>query len=134
MTLITAPFFKFYKTWAFGSDTKENGLLEKWKGRVEKTQKSIHEKMNICKKCIQPEQVRKKFTTAKAKKGEKGEQKTFKLKRHHPTPLTFLMVCHLKDNQLISTINIDKLIDWRIDWSLHLYSPVGGIYTPMVWK
>ena len=67
--------------------------------------------MSICKKCIQPEQVRKKFTPAKAKKGEKGEQKTFKLKRHYPTPLTFLMVCHLKDNQLIPTINVDGLID-----------------------
>lgn len=30
--------------------------------------------MSICKKGIQPEQVRKKFTPAKAKKGEKGEQ------------------------------------------------------------
>ena len=29
--------------------------------------------MSICKKCIQPEEVRKKFTTAKAKKGEKCE-------------------------------------------------------------
>ena len=67
--------------------------------------------MSICKKCIQSEQVRKKFTPAKAKKGEKGEQKTFKLKRHYPTPLTFLMVCHLKDNQLIPTINVDGLID-----------------------
>lgn len=68
-------------------------------------------KMSICKKYTQPEQVRKKFTTAKGKKGEKGEQKTFKLKRHYPTPLNFLMVCHLNDNQLISTININKLID-----------------------
>ena len=67
--------------------------------------------MSICKKCIQPEEVRKTFTTAKAKKGEKCEQKTFKLKRYHPSPLNFLMVCHLNDNQLISTININKLID-----------------------
>lgn len=71
--------------------------------------------MSICKKYTQPEQVRKKFTTAKkgkkGEKGEKGEEKTFKLKQHHPTPLNFLMVCHLNDNQLISTIHINKLID-----------------------
>ena len=41
LTLIILLLFKFYKAWAFGSDTKGDGPLQKWKGRVEKNQK-IH--------------------------------------------------------------------------------------------